>query len=112
MARRPPKRRNAPSRRPWSTTSTCGGYISYASRTAFTISSMPEARCLSGAPDITALITEGGVCRALPLELKSDVGKMSEKQLDVQGQIGTVLVRDFDTAKRLIDDFIQGKPCL
>ena len=70
------------------------------------------ARYLSGAPDITALITEGGVCRALPLELKSDVGKMSEKQLEVQGQIGTVLVRDFDTAKRLIDDFIQGKPCL
>lgn len=56
---------------------------------------------LAGIPDIVALKGE----KALHLELKSAKGKMSPKQVAWSRDCLVHEVKDFETAKRLIDGF-------
>jgi len=59
------------------------------------------SKFLAGMPDIVAL--KGS--QALHLELKAKKGKMSQKQIAWTKDCIVHEVRDFDTAKRLIDEF-------
>jgi len=60
---------------------------------------------IAGIPDLV-IMHEG--CY-LALELKTEIGKLSQRQRLVQQQIGTLVPRSFEEAKGYIDRFLDGK---
>ncbi len=61
---------------------------------------------LKGMPDNLILSHDR---RSLPLELKTDIGKLSASQREVKTAIGTVVARSFEEARAEIDRFKDGK---
>lgn len=55
--------------------------------------------CLSGLPDLT-ILKDG---KYLAVELKTSIGKLTDKQRSVQQSIGTVVCRSFEEFKEVVD---------
>ena len=63
---------------------------------------------MKGQPDLIILkpMGNGRGCFALPLELKSESGEMSDEQLRIQAEIGTFIAHSEEEAIKIIDEFI------
>ena len=65
------------------------------------------AQSIAGLPDLMIpKITESGTM-ILPLELKTESGKLGPKQIKWQRHLGTVVAHSFEQAKTLIDEFLK-----
>lgn len=67
------------------------------------------AKHIAGLPDLLIpRLTDKGLM-ILPLELKTESGKLGPKQVKWQQTLGTKVAHSFDEAKELIDEFLKEK---
>ena len=59
----------------------------------------------AGWPDLMIFKGKGVELRCLPLELKTEAGKMSQGQVKIQAKIGTLVAYGRDEAKVIIDEW-------
>ena len=65
------------------------------------------AEYLRGLPDVMVLKPDGRYCKMLPLELKTEVGKLTQSQKHWQTKINTIVVRNVKDACAEIDNFLS-----
>jgi len=65
---------------------------------------------LKGLPDLTIFHPTrkiGPYPAVLPLEIKTEAGKLSKSQVDWQDKINTIVTKGWDETKQAIDDFLN-----
>ena len=65
------------------------------------------AKSIAGLPDLMIPKTVNNQTILLSIELKTSVGKMSQKQKLWQKSLGTKIARSFDEAEKLINKFLN-----
>ena len=67
------------------------------------------ANSIAGLPDLMIpKLTDKGLLM-LPLELKTQTGKLGQKQVKWQKVLGTKVARSFEEARVIIDEFLGGE---
>lgn len=63
------------------------------------------SKYLAGIPDLVVFRKSGTENKVLLIELKTITGKLSKSQIKFHSKLNVLVIRDFESFRRLIDDF-------